>query len=283
MWNKQCYSNKYNNNLSTSLGCLMQNRYVSDLGDFGKYGLLRALCRSNDSSSPELSIGVVWYLVPDESHNADGKFTQYLKHSTKNDRQFRRCDPELYDALDIIRKKDRNVSSIQKCSILPLDTVFYEKPLTFEGTPANSPRARRKRIAYRNEWVQGALSATQDCDFIFVDPDNGLEAGTKRNMKRGPKYVFFDELEPYYKRGQSLIIYHHTCRRGTAEEQVRERLAQIEERFNSGGTFALLYHRGSSRAFFVVPSEKHKSILTGKAEQFMQGPWSQHFTMVRNR
>ena len=232
------------------MGCLMQNRYVSDLGDFGKYGLLRALCRSNDSSSPELTLGVVWYLVPDESHNADGKFIRYLEPSQKNDRQFKRCDPELYDALaDIIRKKDRNVSSIRKCSILPPDTVFYEKPLTFDGTPAYGPRARRKRIAHRNGWVQDALSATKDCDIIFIDPDNGLEAGTKRHQKRGPKYVFFDELEPYCKRGQSLIIYHHTSRRGRAEEQARERLAQIDERLNNGGTFALLYHRGSSRLF----------------------------------
>ena len=261
----------------------MQNRYTADIGDFGKYGMLRALCSPADDGS-NTRLGVVWYLVPDESHNADGKFTRYLESSTKNDRRFRQCDPELYDALaDIIRKKDRNASSIQKCSILPPGTVFYEKPLTFEGTPANSPGARRKRIAYRNGWVRGALSVTEDCDFIFVDPDNGLEAGTKRHMKRGPKYVFFDELEPYCKRGQSLIIYHHTSRRGTAKDQVRERLAQIDERLNSGGTFALLYHRGSSRAFLVVPSEKHKSILTGKAEQFMQGSWSQHFTMVWNR
>ncbi len=261
----------------------MQNRYVSDLGDFGKYGLLRALCRSNESGSPELTLGVVWYLMPDESHNADGKFTQYLDHSPKNEHRFRRCDPELYNALDIIYKKDRNVSSIRKYSILSPGTVFYEKLLTFDGTPANSLGARRKRIAYRNGWVQDALSATKDCDIIFVDPDNGLEVGIKRHQKRGPKYVFFDELEPYCKRGQSLIIYHHTSRRGTAEEQVRERLAQIDERLNSDSTFALLYHRGSSRAFFVVPSEKHKSILTGKVEQFMQGPWSQHFTMVCNR
>lgn len=261
----------------------MQNRYTADIGDFGKYGLLRAFCSPIDDGS-RLRLGVVWYLVPDESHNADGKFTQYLDHSPKNDRQFRRCDPELYDALaDIIRKKDRNISNIRKCSILPPGTVFYEKLLTFDGTPANSPGARRKRIAYRNGWVHGALSVTKDCDVIFVDPDNGLEAGTKRHQKRGPKYVFFDELEPYYKRGQSLVIYHHTSRRGTAERQVRERLAQIDERLNSDSTFALLYHRGSSRAFFVVPSEKHKSILTGKVEQFMQGPWSQHFTMVCNR
>lgn len=39
----------------------MQDRYVGDIGDFGKYGLLRALC------AHDLSLGVVWYLVPDES------------------------------------------------------------------------------------------------------------------------------------------------------------------------------------------------------------------------
>ncbi|MCD4810216.1 MAG: hypothetical protein K8R17_10005, partial [Methanosarcinales archaeon] len=146
----------------------MQNRYTADIGDFGKYGLLRALCSTVDDGS-KLRLGVVWYLVPDESHNADGKFIQYLDHSTKNEHRFRWCDPELYDALaDIIRKKDRNVSSIRKYSILPPGTVFYEEPLTFDGTPANSPGARRNRIAYRNGWVQDALSATQDCDIIFV-------------------------------------------------------------------------------------------------------------------
>ena len=261
----------------------MQNRYTADIGDFGKYGLLRVLCSTVDDGS-KLRLGVVWYLVPDESHNADGKFTRYLEPSPKNDCQFRQCVPELYDALaDIICKKDRNVSSIQKYSILPHGTIFYEEPLTFDGVPANSPGARRNRIAHRNGWVQDALYATNDCDVIFVDPDNGLEAGTKRHQKLGPKYVFFDELEPYCKRGQSLVIYHHTSRRGTAEEQVRERLAQIDERLNNSSSFALLYHRGSSRAFFVVPSEKHKSILTEKVEQFMRGPWSQHFTVVRNR
>ncbi|MCD4816496.1 MAG: hypothetical protein K8R06_08875 [Methanosarcinales archaeon] len=261
----------------------MQNRYTADIGDFGKYGLLRAFCSPVDDGS-NTRLGVLWYLVPDESHNADGKFTQYLNHSTKNDRRFKRCDPELYDALaDIIRKKDRNVSSIRKCSILPPGTVFYENFLTFDDMPANSPEARRKRMAYRNGWVQGALSATKDSDIIFVDPDNGLEVGIKRHLKRGPKYVFFDELEPYYKQGQSIVIYQHIFRRGTAKEQVRKRLAQIDERLNSDSTFTLLYHRGAARAFLVVPSGKHKSILTKKVEQFMQGPWSQHFTMVRNR
>src|SRR5829696_4979011 len=55
----------------------MQDRYVGDVGDFGKYGLLRTL-------GAGLSLGVVWYLVPNESHNADGKHTSYLIPSRTN-------------------------------------------------------------------------------------------------------------------------------------------------------------------------------------------------------
>ena len=40
----------------------MQNRYVADVGDFGKFELLRALVGVVDSDDgPRLSVGVVWY------------------------------------------------------------------------------------------------------------------------------------------------------------------------------------------------------------------------------
>ena len=47
----------------------MQNRYVGDVGDFGKYALLRRIGKAG------LSLGVNWYLTPDESHNSNGKYT----------------------------------------------------------------------------------------------------------------------------------------------------------------------------------------------------------------
>ena len=53
----------------------MQDRYAGDVGDFGKFGLLRTLCELN---APQLKLGIVWYLVPEESHNEDGKHTKYL-------------------------------------------------------------------------------------------------------------------------------------------------------------------------------------------------------------
>ena len=47
----------------------MQDQYVGDIGDFGKYGLLRHLFGRPEGAdaAPEdaLRLGVVWYLFPD--------------------------------------------------------------------------------------------------------------------------------------------------------------------------------------------------------------------------
>lgn len=51
----------------------MQNRYTGDIGDFSKLGLLRTL------HSAGLSIGLNWYLTPDETHNSDGRHVGYLR------------------------------------------------------------------------------------------------------------------------------------------------------------------------------------------------------------
>ena len=49
----------------------MQNRYVGDIGDYLKLGILRAL-------SPGYHLGVAWWLFPDEAHNRDGRHIGYL-------------------------------------------------------------------------------------------------------------------------------------------------------------------------------------------------------------
>lgn len=125
--------------------------------------------------------------------------------------------------------------------------------------------------------MRGALEATQGCDVVFVDPDNGLESGTRRHHKLGPKYVYFDELVPYVQRDQSLVVYHHLHRGATAEVQVRERLSQVTELL--GEAFALLYRRGTSRVFFVVPGEDLRESLYERAQRFAKGCWSQHFEL----
>ena len=57
----------------------MQDRYTGDIGDFGKFGLLRALVRENQETVRKL--GVIWYLVPDETETTGGNLTAYLDDS----------------------------------------------------------------------------------------------------------------------------------------------------------------------------------------------------------
>ena len=132
----------------------------------------------------------------------------------------------------------------------------------------------------RRAWLCGALNFTSGCDLVFVDPDNGFEVKVGPYQKRGPKYVFFDELLPYLERNQSLVIYHHIGRQGSARDQIRERLSQLSSKLGLEA-FALLYHRGSARAFFVVPAPRHRMDLISKAEMLMLSPWSRHFELFK--
>jgi len=260
----------------------MQNRYVGDVGDFGKYGLLRALCLPGSDASRGFSLGVIWYLVPDESRNADGKHTTFLRLAPAKAAEYRDCDPSLYHSLrEIVDGKARHVASIRESGILPAGTVFLEEPLTFDGMPHTGPAAREARLKHRGDWLQRALDATAGCDVIFVDPDNGLEVKTQRHTRRGAKHVFFDELVPYLRRGQSLVIYHHMARNRSAADQIQQRVAQIVERLRGcDAPFGLRYGRGTARAFFVVPTKAHRTVLLERAGRFVLGPWSRHFCLV---
>ena len=296
----------------------MQNRYVGDLGDFGKYGLLKSLCLPcqispgqplptspvwtfapnrdsldscrfgstiplwpEESAIPDhpLSLGVVWYLVPDENHNSDGSYIQYLEPSAHNQQRYRVCDPLLYDALQkIVRSERRKISSVRKGHVLPLGTRFYEEELTFGEASGTGPLTRAERVTRRKIWLQDSLTSTYGCDIVFVDPDNGLEVKVGPYEKRGPKYVFYEELLPFLRRNQSLVIYHHIGRRSSALDQIRERQAQIEKQLGHSA-LAFLYHRGSARAFFIVPAPRHVKDLLFKAQLFMLSPWGRHFDL----
>lgn len=251
----------------------VQDRYTGDIGDFGKYGLLKAL------SGSDLSLGIVWYLFPDEGGSGDGSHIGYLEPAPRNVRRFRNCDPDLYDTLgEIVGDGVRGVRSVREYGVLPPRTTFYEETLSFEDMPSIGSKSARARLDRRKAWAWDALSTTRGCDIVFADPDNGLEGGTMRHHRRGPKFAYFDELAPYSDRGQSLVIYHHLHRGASADKQVHERLSQITERL--GDAFALLYRRGNLRAFFVVPTEAHKGMLFERANGLMNGPWSEHFTLA---
>jgi len=256
----------------------MQNQYVADIGDFGKYGFLKALCFGKElDEMPKYILGVVWYLFPDEGKG--GGITKYLEPTEENKRKYRRCDPALYDALRQIKTgNQRDVQSIRVLNILPANTIFYEEPLTFDGMPNIGLRSHLLRINHRKKWVQNACNVTSSCDIVFLDPDNGLQIkSVQRHHKYSPKYVFLDEISPYWKRGQSLVIYQHMNFGKTAEDQINEWLSILNDFLGTEGAFALRYLRGPARAYIVIPTKTHEEILRYRTSRFLKSPWSQHF------
>lgn len=172
------------------------------------------------------------------------------------------------------------MSKIRENRVLPRGTVYYEKPLTFSDLPSRGESAKSRRLKRRELWLKGALDKTKGQDIVFLDPDTGLEVKSeKRHHKKGPKYIFYDEVAPFVDRGQSAIIYQHLNRRGSAEDQVQRRKSDIDE-IVKGDSFALRYRRGNGRFFLFAPTKEQEEELRERAQDFLESCWSNHFDMV---
>ena len=235
----------------------MQNKYVGDIGDYGKYGLLRALCGyREDCSGEKLSLGIVWYLNPDDK-GPGGGHTEYLHKPER----FRSCDPPVFHTLYwIVEAKQRNVASSGDSEIFPSGSVFFDDLLILDGQPVD-----------RRRWANSALDATKGCDLVFVDPDNGLEPSSGPT----PKHVTYDELSPYVTRGQTLVIYHHLARQNHVQ-QVKDRARDLKRKPARPDVRALLFHPYAPRAYFIVPGRHNMAQLNDRIHTFLKGPWGQH-------
>lgn len=256
---------------------------MADVGDFGKYGLLRHFIAPGHPHTPGLSLGIVWYRVPNEDRGNDGKYVEYLSAVGSKRDYFRECDPDLYDALQaVISKGERSVSSIRQAGIFPWNTVFFEEPLSYESS--GGLLGRNQRLGLRRRWLDEAVAAVKGCALVFLDPDNGLEAGTRPYGLKGPKYVFFNDVSNFLQSGNSVIIYHHLGRQGTAREQIARRFEQLQQVLPPGWSqWALQYHRGTSRVYFVLAAPESEEQLWALTSDFLLSSWSRHFDLVKPR
>ena len=248
----------------------MQDRYVADVGDFGKYGLLRALTAPSAVCSG-LTLAVLWYAVPNESHNNDGRHIEYL--NTLPDGPFYRCDPVLFRDLKRIASVHRGLEAVESGHLLPNDTRFHNSSLEFQRSESRAAR-REKREA----WFNAALLVVAGAELIFLDPDNGLECTVDQLAKNGPKYAYYSDVAHLCTSSVSLVIYHHLGRQGKALDQIRIRGRVLSEVVpGSHRLCALRFRRGSSRVFFLVSSSHHERHFVGRLQQLLTGPWSKHF------
>jgi hypothetical protein len=246
----------------------MQNMYVGDIGDYGKYGLLRALFSG-------CKLGVVWYLVPNENHLNDGRHIDYLVKE-----KYKECDLELFSLLsNIVISGKRNVAEIERSAVLPNQTKFYSEYLSYNDTKANCPAGKQKRILIRNRWLDKALETVKGCNVVFLDPDNGLQTpSVSKYSKKAPKYVFYDEIERFLSLTNTLMVYHHFSRNGNHIFQIRERQEVLQSLAgNSHKVVSLRFKPYSPRAYFIITSLND---IIDEIYKFANSYWKQCFELI---
>ena len=93
----------------------MKNQYFADVGDYGKYGLLRYIIKSI------ITVGINWYLTENDPPETikkqnDGKHIRYLEKETG----YIDCDRDLYEFLRDTHPEipdNRNVEHIEDRSV----------------------------------------------------------------------------------------------------------------------------------------------------------------------
>lgn len=206
----------------------MQDNFVGDWGDFGKYSLLRVptgLCpvRLSDDRSPHdrLSLGVVWY-VPDDgtiarTSSGHGQDVGYLfDDGTRED--WCGCDETLFNGLRSLVCGDRTLRALGSSGLIGPDDAFHYQSICL-------PVHLAEREVKRREWLEEALQRVRGQDLIFLDPDVGLADPQAANAPRelsprsqdAPRYVYMWELQ-----APELVPAHpgHHNRRRTAEAAV---------------------------------------------------------------
>lgn len=221
----------------------VQDRYAGDIGDFGKFALLRAL-------APERRLGICWCRTDGSGESTnDGRHLAYLLRPER----FRTLDPETFDALARFVEQvgtgrcRRAVSSLEALNLLPPDTVFHRTLCPGRGSD-------------RHRWAAEMVTAVAAADFVFLDPDNGLEGATL-----SPKSTALAELAALRKPGRAVLLYHHQTRHpgGAASEarHIASRLADAGFR----SVDAVRMRPYSSRFYFLMDAEP---TLRGRLREF---------------
>ena len=219
----------------------MKNQYAGDVGDYTKLGILRCL------ENAGFSIGLNWYLTPDEPEHSktltDGKYTSYLKCA---------CDTPDVGLHSILKKiglsRNRSVARLERAKLFK-NALFWNKKLGNQ-------------------------------DVIFLDQDNGLEVkSTKPCSKNGNKYTTYKEAADYYSHGATVIIYNHRDRKLESEYVKRFYMFKDIEETKNAKMFYLRASRYSVRDYLFLVQERHFSDLEMAINNLLATEWCRYLKM----
>ena len=266
----------------------MQDRFVGDIGDFGKYGLLRALAGICPRAEPLLHLGVAWY-IPDDgtvksTPSGHGQKIEYLFNPVLRD-HYRSCDKQLFDQLKRIVCCQRHIRAVEDSGLLGSsahnEVIFHSKPM-----PMAAVGQRRDE---RKAWFSGVREKIGHARLVFLDPDTGLadprsDRAPKKlshGSKDASRYAFLRELEELIEPARTIAWYQSfrwDCDHEGQAQEWRDRLGQALPL--GGRQLHILEHE--SRAFVILPGEEDEEIVVERLNELVAtaNPWNAHFRQL---
>jgi hypothetical protein len=128
----------------------------------------------------------------------------------------------------IRNKPNRSVKSIENAALLPGATYAPDLIPCLETPYAVRP-------SMREAWLARVATTLDECDLIFVDPDNGIgPLSLNLTHKRAGKSVMIEELLLLSRRSngkqRAIVVYHHQSRQGGHLEQMQTRKTHARHR-----------------------------------------------------
>jgi hypothetical protein len=217
----------------------MQDRYVADIGDFGKFQLFRFLFNTKESA-----LAQIWFYHDREEKNNDGKYCHYFSRVKGSD-----------DALssimqEILAEDNRTLYALEKKEILSYADYFYQV----------LPESYQDRVT----WINKAYTFSKNHPIVAVAPDNGIalkchkkeqqfsfvDYHDKKNLAH--KYIFKEEIDTFFHtpKRQITILYQHLgrCFSHDLQRQSLHKLLKIHYPF----TLVIKHKPYSPRLFFFL-------------------------------
>jgi len=243
----------------------MQDRYVADVGDFGKFQLFRYLFNNDKSPLNGKELSQIWFMHKGEGEvNNDGRHIDYFERMLGTDEYLENS------LLDVIMRDKREVTELENLKLLKNAKFFYEEV----------PRALEDRYL----WLNTALTFSNKSQIVAVAPDNGialkcnraekcfdfLTLGEHYSQKVYPhKYIFADEISYFYRLPylEVCIVYQHLSRCFAHDEQIVSLKDSLLQEYSH--VLAVKHKPYSPRVFFFLSKSQviHESLAL-RLEQF---------------
>ena len=232
----------------------MQDRFVGDVKDFGKYGLLRFLCGiTGPPMNSRPNLGVIWLFNDDGESGGDSLGYLFRRFPAAQ------CDRILYHELRrLLRQDKRRVAEIQKAGFLPLNAEdSFIEAVPHDETPGW-------------EWIEHACEGmADDVNLVFLDPDTGILPNYPANGLH--EYVHFNGLMCCLENNRSVVAYQNASRNPNYD---LSRFQDHRDQLEQAGRAIRVLRWAHQYSFLIIPYDgQHQAILWARLDEFLDSAW----------